>query len=133
MLLAATASTDWNGHDTRLILVGLAGIAIIIALISIFDVHPFLALVAGSAFVGLTSGVGLAKIIPNFETGVGSTLEEVGLLIALGAMLGKLLAESGGADKVVDTLVDRSGPRLLPWTIALVAVIVALPMFFEIG
>ena len=58
---------------------------------------------------------------------------EVGLLIALGAMLGKLLAESGGADKIVDTLVDRSGPRLIPWAMALVAVIVALPMFFEIG
>ena len=58
---------------------------------------------------------------------------EVGLLIALGAMLGKLLAESGGADKIVDTLVTRSGPRLIPWTIALVAIIVGLPMFFEIG
>ena len=73
-LLSAAASSSWNGHDTRLILVGLAGIAIIIVLISAFDVHPFLALVAGSAFVGLTSGVGLAKVIPNFEAGVGSTL-----------------------------------------------------------
>ena len=58
---------------------------------------------------------------------------EVGLLIALGAMLGKLLAESGGADKVVDTLVSRAGPRMVPWAMALVAVIVGLPMFFEIG
>lgn len=49
------------------------------------------------------------------EDGVGSTLMEVGLLIALGAMLGRLLADSGGADRVVNTLVDRSGPRLLPW------------------
>jgi GntP family gluconate:H+ symporter len=72
-------------------------------------------------------------VILNFESGVGATLEEVGLLIALGAMLGKLLAESGGADQIVDTLVSRSGPRMVPWSMALVAVIVGLPMFFEIG
>jgi GntP family gluconate:H+ symporter len=132
-VLAAAASTDWNGHDTRLILVGLAGIAIIIVLISVFDLHPFLALVAGSAFVGLTSGVGLANIIPNFESGVGSTLEEVGLLIALGAMLGKLLADSGGADRIVDTIVSRAPRKWIPWAVALAAMIIALPMFFEIG
>ncbi len=102
-------------------------------LIAALNLHPFLALVLGSAFVGLASGVGSDKIITNFEMGVGSTLMEVGLLIALGAMLGKLLAESGGATKVVDTLVGRAGPRLLPWAMALVAVIVGLPMFFEIG
>ena len=58
---------------------------------------------------------------------------EVGLLIALGAMLGKLLADSGGADRIVDTIVARAGRRMIPWAIALAAMIVALPMFFEIG
>ncbi len=130
---AAAKTSNWNGHDTRLILVGLGGIAIIIVLISVLDMHPFLALVAGSAFVGLTSGVGLSNIIPNFEMGVGGTLQEVGLLIALGAMLGKLLADSGGADRIVDTIVSRAGRKWIPWAIALAAMIVALPMFFEIG
>ena len=130
---AASKSGSWHAHDTRLTVVAVMGIAIIIVLISWARMHPFLALVAGSAFVGLASGVPLSKVIPNFESGVGSTLMEVGLLIALGAMLGKLLAESGGAASIVDTLVDRSGPRLVPWTIALAAMIVALPMFFEIG
>ena len=102
-------------------------------LIAAFKVHPFLALVAGSALTGFAAGVGGADVILNFETGVGATLKEVGLLIALGAMLGKLLAESGGADQIVDTLVSRSGPRMVPWAMALVAVIVGLPMFFEIG
>ncbi|MBE7186886.1 gluconate:H+ symporter [Jatrophihabitans endophyticus] len=133
VLAASKTSGPWTTHDTRLIIAAVAGIALVVLLIAAFSVHPFLALVAGSALTGFAAGVGSADIISNFEDGVGSTLMEVGLLIALGAMLGKLLAESGGADKVVDTLVDRSGPRLLPWTIGLVAVIVALPMFFEIG
>jgi GntP family gluconate:H+ symporter len=133
MVLAAASSADWTTHDTRLVVAAILGIALIVVLIAKFSVHPFLALVAGSALTGFVAGVGVADIIANFEDGVGKTLMEVGLLIALGAMLGKLLAESGGADRVVDTLVSRSGPRLVPWAMALVAVIVGLPMFFEIG
>ena len=102
-------------------------------LIVLVKVHPFLALIAGSAFVGLAGGVPLPKIITNFETGVGSTLQEVGLLIALGAMLGKLLADSGGADRVIDKLLTRTSPAVLPWAMALVAIIIGIPMFFEIG
>jgi GntP family gluconate:H+ symporter len=132
-LLSAAKDSSWNSHDTRLLLVALAGIALIVVLIAVFDLHPFLALILGSALVGFGSGVTSATVIENFETGVGNTLKEVGLLIALGAMLGKLLAESGGADQVVDTLVSRAGKKMIPWAIALVAVIVGLPMFFEIG
>jgi GntP family gluconate:H+ symporter len=123
----------WSAHDSRLVTVAALGIALIVLLIVLAKMHPFLSLVLGSAFVGLASGVPAAKIISNFETGVGSTLQEVGLLIALGAMLGKLLADSGGADRVIDTLISRAGTRLLPWAMALVAMIIGLPMFFEIG
>ncbi len=132
-LSAAAATSSWNTHDTRLLVVAVLGIALIVVLIAALDVHPFLALILGSAVVGFASGVSSQSVVSNFEDGVGSTLKEVGLLIALGAMLGKLLAESGGAERVVSTLVDRAGPRLLPWAMGLVAVIVGLPMFFEIG
>src|SRR5579875_1090254 len=115
LLAAASHASGWTTHDTRLIVAAVAGIALIIFLIAKFAVHPFLALVAGSALTGFAAGVGALDFITNFEEGVGSTLEEVGLLIALGAMLGKLLAESGGADIIVDTLVGRAGRRLVPW------------------
>jgi gluconate:H+ symporter, GntP family len=131
--LSAAKDTAWHVHDTRLVTVAVIGIVLIIVLIAAFKLHPFLALVLGSAVVGFGSGVASQNVITNFEMGVGSTLMEVGLLIALGAMLGKLLAESGGADQVVDTLVARAGKRLVPWAMGLVAVIVGLPMFFEIG
>jgi gluconate:H+ symporter, GntP family len=133
MLLSAAKFAPWDSHDTRLVIAALVGIALIIVLIAKFKVHPFLALIAGSLVTGFAAGVGSADIVTNFESGVGATLEEVGLLIALGAMLGKLLAESGGADQVVDTIVGKSGRRLVPWSMALVAMIVGLPMFFEIG
>ncbi|OHV49014.1 SLC13 family permease [Pseudofrankia sp. BMG5.36] len=129
----AAEAGSWDSHDTRLIIVALVGIGLIVALIVWAKLHPFLALVLGSAFVSLAAGVGLSSVIKNFETGVGSTLQEVGLLIALGAMLGKLLADSGGANRVIDTLLARASGRAIPWMMALVAVIIGLPMFFEIG
>lgn len=128
-----TAVEAWTGHDTQLLLVAALGIALIVVLIAKFKLHPFLALVLGSAFVGLASGVELAKVISNFEDGVGGVLKEVGLLIALGAMLGKLLADSGGANRVVDTLLAKASGNKLVWSMTLVAVIIGLPMFFEIG
>jgi len=131
MTLLETA--PWDGHDTRLIVVAVIGILLIVGLIVWLKVHPFLSLVLGSAFVGLAAGVSSADVIKNFEDGVGSTLEEVGLLIALGAMLGKLLADSGGANRVIDTLLSRAKGAAVPWLMALVAVIIGLPMFFEIG
>ncbi len=134
-VLAAAAEADkpWNSHDTRLIVVTVLGIAIIVLLISWAKMHPFLSLILGSVFVGIAAGVQLGMVITNFETGVGATLQEVGLLIALGAMLGKLLADSGGADRIVSTLLARASGAAVPWAMALVAMIIGLPMFFEIG
>lgn len=129
----AAAPLPWSAHDTQLVVVAAIGIALIVLLIVKVKLHPFLSLVLGSAFVGIASGVELGKVITNFETGVGGTLQEVGLLIALGAMLGKLLADSGGANRVVDTLLSKVSGAAVPWAMALVAVIIGLPMFFEIG
>jgi GntP family gluconate:H+ symporter len=130
---AAAITKPWAAHDTRLTVVTVIGIAIIVALIVVLKMHPFLSLILGSAFVGLAAAVPLPMIVTNFEDGVGSTLKEVGLLIALGAMLGKLLADSGGADRVIDKLLSKASKAMVPWAMALVAIIIGLPMFFEIG
>ena len=122
----------WNGHDTQVLIVAAIGIGIIVALIVGLKIHAFLALTVGALFVGIASGIPLDKVTTSFETGVGGVLGYVGVLIALGAMLGKLLADSGGADKVVDTLLKGRG-SVLPWKMALIAAIIGIPMFFEIG
>ena len=72
-------------------------------------------------------------MLKSFSDGFGSTAAGVGILIALGAMFAKLLADSGGADEIVDTIVGHASPRALPWAMALVGAIIGLPMFFEIG
>ena len=72
-------------------------------------------------------------MLESFANGFGTTAAGVGILIALGAMFAKLLADSGGADEIVDTIVGHASPRTLPWAMALVGSIIGLPMFFEIG
>jgi gluconate:H+ symporter, GntP family len=127
------AAAVWTGHDSRLIGATLIAIALVVALISKFKLHAFLALILGSGALGLLAGMPVYKLVKSFSSGVGSTVAWVGVLIALGAMLGKLLADSGGAEQIVDTIISRSGTKALPWAMALVAALIGLPMFFEIG
>jgi GntP family gluconate:H+ symporter len=117
----------------QLIFAALAGIAVLVVAITLFKLHPFLALILGSLTVGAIAGRGMLDVVDSFSTGVGDTVSGVGVLIALGAMFGKLLADSGGADQIVDTIVGRSSARMLPWSMAAIGAIIGLPMFFEIG
>ncbi|GAA2453614.1 gluconate:H+ symporter [Actinomadura vinacea] len=133
MHLFALEAAQQGASSGRLVPAALAGIALIVALITFFKVHPFLSLTVGSLLVGAIAGLPMADTVESFGKGFGSTAASVGALIALGAMFGKLLADSGGADQIVDTIVGRSGPRSLPWAMALVGALIGLPMFFEIG
>ena len=128
--LAEPVAAGW-----QLILAALAGIALIVVLITVAKLHPFLALIFGAVTVGLVAqGWGnLGDVLDSFGDGFGTTAAGVGVLIALGAMFAKLLADSGGADEIVDSIVGHASPRALPWAMALVGAIIGLPMFFEIG
>src|SRR5690349_21859303 len=133
MLTAADAAEIPDIPASRLIPAALLGIAVIVVLITRFKLHPFLGLTLGSLTVGAVAGVAMSDTIDSFTKGFGSTAAGVGTLIALGAMFGKLLADSGGADQIVDTIVGRSSARALPWAMAGVGALIGLPMFFEIG
>ncbi|MPQ98797.1 gluconate transporter [Modestobacter sp. I12A-02628] len=127
------AEVDHTGSSALLVTAALVGIAVVVVLITVLKVHPFLALILGSAALGALAGVAPADIVTSFTAGVGSTVGSVGLLIALGAMIGGLLTASGGADRVVTAIVDRVGPRALPWAMGGVAALIGIPLFFEIG
>jgi GntP family gluconate:H+ symporter len=131
MTIAADPIT--NAGTGQLVLAALLGIAVVIVLIAWAKWHPFLALILGSAVLGLVAGASPADTVTSFTTGLGSTVGSVGLLIALGSMIGALLAESGGADGIVARIVNSVSGAALPWAMAGVAALIGLPLFFEVG
>ncbi|MFJ3650155.1 GntP family permease [Streptomyces murinus] len=133
-MLAADAPPPIStaGH-AQLGIAVLVGIAVIVLLITKFKLHAFLALTIGSLALGAAAGAPLDKVLTSFTTGLGATVASVGVLIALGATLGKLLADSGGADQIVDTILARAGGRAMPWAMVLIASVIGLPIFFEVG
>lgn len=122
-----------DAGNTQLILAALLGIAVVVVLIVWAKLHPFLALMLGAAAMGGVAGVAPLDIVNSFTVGFGNTVGSVGLLIALGAMIGKILADSGGSDTIVDSIIGRVGKAGLPWAMALIAAILGLPLFFEVG
>jgi GntP family gluconate:H+ symporter len=123
----------WTGHDTALIIYAVLAVALVVILVAVLKLHAFVALTIASLAMGLAGGLGVDKVVTSFEAGAGKVFGSVGVLVALGTMLGKLLVESGGAQRIADTVLSRAGDRGVPWAMALVAMIVGIPLFFEIG
>ena len=133
LALPAADAVTHSDSSTRLIIAAVLGVAVIVVLIVWSRMHPFLALTLGSAVLAVAAGIPLTDTFKAFTRGLGSTIGDVGVLIAFGAIIGRLLIDSGGADQIVDTILARtSGPRL-PWAMALIAFVVGIPLFFEVG
>jgi gluconate:H+ symporter, GntP family len=109
------------------------GVAGLIVLVAKFRLNAFIALVLASVFVGLCSGMPLGDIARSFQDGVGATLGFVAVVVGLGAILGKMLAESGGADVVARALAGALGERRMHWAMMFAAFLVGLPVFFTVG
>lgn len=118
---------------TGLLLVLLAAIVLIVVLIVKVRVHAFLALMAACFVVGIGSGMPLTEIAGSFEKGMGGTLGFLAAIIGLGSILGKMLEESGGAERIAQTLLDTLGKQRASWVMMLVGFIAGIPVFFEVG
>jgi GntP family gluconate:H+ symporter len=123
----------WLAHDTRLIVCCLLAIATIIVLISLTKLPPFLSILIGTFVAGIGASLPPEEVAKAFSKGAGSLLGEAGIIISLGAMLGALMAESGAADRIASTLLRHARGKALPWVMALVAMVIGLPLFFEVG
>jgi GntP family gluconate:H+ symporter len=120
-------------HDVFLILsAGIAVLALVV-LIAFVKLNPFITLVVVSLTLGLVLGMPIGTIVKAFETGVGNTLGHIALVVALGTMLGKMMAESGGASRIARTLIDVFGEKRVHWAMMTVSLIVGLPVFWEVG
>ena len=120
--------------DIQLLLTALVSVLVLVALIvSRIKMHPLLALLVVSIGVGFATGMEPGSIVKQLSNGAGKTLGAVGVVIALGAMLGKILADASITEKIAEVILKHASDRMIPWAMTLVAFIVGIPMFFEVG
>lgn len=118
---------------TGLLLLALTAIIGLIVLIAKFKCNAFIALILAAVFVGVGSGMEIEKIAKSFQEGVGGTLGFLAMIIGLGTILGKLLAESGAAEVISSTLVRWFGANRLHYAVMVVAFVVGISVFFGVG
>lgn len=94
------------------------GILVLFFLIVRVKLNSFLALLLVAGFVGIAEGLPVAKLIPTIEKGLGGTLGGLAIVVCFGAILGKLMAESGGAQRIATTLINVFGRKNVKWPFA---------------
>ncbi len=118
--------------STVLLVTALVAVLVLIALISA-RLNAFVAIFLTSLGLAAASHKSVLASVRSFEVGFGNTLGHVAIVVGLGTMLGKMLTESGGAECIGRTLVQRAGNRALPFAMMLCGLVVGLPVFFEVG
>ncbi|WNW10398.1 gluconate:H+ symporter [Pseudomonas sp. DTU_2021_1001937_2_SI_NGA_ILE_001] len=120
--------------DIQLLMTALVSVLVLVALIvSRLKMHPLLALLVVSVGVGFATGMEPGSIVSHLVAGAGKTLGAVGVVIALGAMLGKILADAGVTEQIAEVILKRTPDRMIPWAMMMVAFVIGIPMFFEVG
>lgn len=109
------------------------GIVALLILIMGFKLNTFVSLIIVSFGVALALGMPLNSIVSSIESGLGGTLGHLALIFGLGAMLGKLIADAGGAQRIAMTLIDKFGEKNIQWAVVVASFIIGIALFFEVG
>ena len=115
------------------LIITVLGIVALVLLISYVRLHAFLAFLLVSLGVGLGLGLAPLALVESIQKGIGSTLGSILGIIALGAMLGKLVAQSGAAQRIAGSLIGLSGMGRIRWAFMLTGFVVGLPLFYSVG
>lgn len=109
------------------------GVVILIVLISIFKWNTFVSLLITSFIVALLLGMPLGDIVTSIQNGIGGTLGSIAIIFGLGAMLGRVIADAGGAHRIAITLLNKFGQKRIQLAVVVSAFIIGVAMFFEVG
>lgn len=109
------------------------GVAFLLYLNIKVKLNSFLALILSAVVVGLLNGMGLISIVDTIKAGLGSTLGSLALIIGFGAVLGKLMVDSGAAQRIASTLLNRFGVKNVQWALIIVGAIFGISVFYEVA
>ena len=116
-----------------LLFVAICSIVLLTYLVVVRKVHAFIAILVAAAFVGLGTGMRGADVLASMQSGMGNTLGFVATIVGLGAMFGQFLEESGGIDRLSQTINNKFGDKNSQWAVVLTGFLVAILVFFEVG
>ncbi|EKN5069963.1 gluconate transporter, partial [Yersinia enterocolitica] len=109
------------------------GVAMLLLLMIRFKLNGFISLILVALAVGVMQGMPVDKVVDSIKAGVGGTLGSLALIMGFGAMLGKLLADCGGAQRIATTLIDKFGKKHIQWAVVLTGFTVGFALFYEVG
>lgn len=116
----------------HIVLVAL-GIILLLVLIIVLKINAFISFIIVSVLLGITEGMAIGKVVSSVQQGIGDTLGLIVLILGFGAMLGKLVADSGAAQKIASKLINLFGTRHVQWAMVITGFIVGIPMFYNVG
>ena len=105
----------------------------LIFLISLFKINPFISFLIVSIIAGLALGIPYSKITAAVQKGIGDMMASIVIVICIGAMIGKLVAESGAAKVIADRIIQLFGVKYIQWGMLLTGFIIGIPLFYNIG
>lgn len=111
----------------------LLGIVLLIFLIGYFKLNTFITFIIVSVTIGLALGMEISTVTNAIKTGIGNTLGFLVIILGFGAMLGKIVADSGAAQRITTSLIDAFGEKYIQWALVLTGFIVGIPMFYSVG
>lgn len=115
------------------LLIVLIGILLLLIMIMGLKLNTFVALIVSSFVVAIMLGMPLSKVVDSIESGLGGTLGHIALIFGMGAMLGKLIANAGGAHQIAHTLINKFGEKRIQWAVLLASFIVGIALFLEVA
>ncbi|HLR60695.1 MAG TPA: gluconate:H+ symporter, partial [Pseudogracilibacillus sp.] len=115
------------------LLIVLIGILLLLIMIMVLKLNTFVALIVSSFVVAIMLGMPLSKVVDSIESGLGGTLGHIALIFGMGAMLGKLIANAGGAHQIAHTLINKFGEKRIQWAVLLASFIVGIALFLEVA
>lgn len=109
------------------------GVILLLVLMIGLKVNGFISLILVSLVVGIAEGMPAIKVVKSIQNGVGGTLGYLALVLGFGAMLGKLIADTGAAQRIATTLINKFGKKRIQWAVVITGFVVGIAMFYEVG
>src|SRR5699024_8336176 len=117
---------------TPLLIVALGVVALLILIMKL-NLNTFISLIVASFLVAIALSMPIEEIVEYIEASMGYTLGSIALIVGFGAILGRLVSDAGGVQRIAMTLIDKFGEKHIKWAVVIASFIIGIALFFDVG